>query len=74
MNATTTEPTQRERIAAAKLFALHQFTPLRSAALRLALLEVGPSAPDWKKIHKIITRFQVKSAFSFYAEHPELYW
>ena len=62
-------------IRAGKHFGIHQWPKLRHAALRLAMAEneLKPEHRDSRKIRRILRRFRVGEAFSFYAQRPDLW-
>lgn len=60
-----------DAIETGKYFGIHQWSKLRHAALRLALMEAEPKDPDWPRIHKICGRFKVGAAFNHFREYPD---
>ena len=59
-----------------RYFQLHQWSLLRQFALRWCLLETQKHNEfwDWKRIHQTCDRFRCGAAFSFYSQHPHLYF
>lgn len=63
-----------ERIQAAKHFGLDQ-SRLRTTALKLALweMQMREECRDMVKVDRILHRWKLRDAFSFYCARPELF-
>ena len=62
---------ETDRIKAAKFFGIDTWPRLKLAALKLALCL--PQC-EWTKRDRVCARFKVGAAYSYYSEHPDLFW
>ena len=65
--------THKARLNAGKHFGIENWSRLKHAAFRLALLELAVPQEYWDKalIERLIKRFKIGSAFAFYSQNRE---
>ena len=65
-----------DKIEAAKHFGIHNWHPIKHAAMRLVMGELSkkPEYWDYKLISKVVDKWKIGDCVGFYSHRPELWW